>query len=360
MSSHYSHPRSRAFTLVELLVVMAAITLLAAITVPSIKGLLEGQKVRSASTMVKTHIESARARAMATGSPVAVMLERNPNQVNTVTALAIGQIFPPYTGDVTDARGVLTNSSGNDTFYDTITIDVTVATLLQANIYDTGDFIQIGNSPSVFSLGSPPLVQNGEATIEFRNPPTYISGNGNWPTQEPQLPIRTDENNNRLNNVVNFKLFRKPTKSFVQTTKLPLGTCVDLTVSGMKDTGTEFHADPGMADALIVFNAAGEVSWMNPKGSNMAASGLIHLLVGRTDQVFDSSPEIMAVENDADSSTFNANINDPANTWVTINPFTGSVYSSDLQTGAENSGDLAVRLTTARQFANNGISRSEN
>ena len=65
-----------AFTLVELLIVMAIILLLAAVALPSVKALLHGQKVTQASRMVQAHIESARARAIAAGSHVAVILER--------------------------------------------------------------------------------------------------------------------------------------------------------------------------------------------------------------------------------------------------------------------------------------------
>ncbi len=99
----------RAFTLVELLVVVGVISVLAAITLPSIRTMLHGQKVNQAARMVQAHIESTRLRAMATGKYTAVVFERQANSPDAVVRLAVGNVFPPYEGDIVGALGTLSD-----------------------------------------------------------------------------------------------------------------------------------------------------------------------------------------------------------------------------------------------------------
>ncbi len=109
---------------------MAALIVLAAVTLPSLKSLLHDQKVTSASRMVLAHFQAAQARAIAGNSPVAVILERTVNESspNAVSRLSIGQVFPPYEGDTTGTMGTLSSVGG--TFYDTLTVNVAEASLL--------------------------------------------------------------------------------------------------------------------------------------------------------------------------------------------------------------------------------------
>ncbi len=69
-------PSRSAFTLVELLTVLGIATLLAALILPSVKGLLNDRKTSQSAIMVKNYIEAARARAIGKNRSVAVVLER--------------------------------------------------------------------------------------------------------------------------------------------------------------------------------------------------------------------------------------------------------------------------------------------
>ena len=64
------------FTLVELLTVLAVVTLLAAIVLPSVKSLLLDRKTSQSAIVVKNYLEAARARAIGKNRAVAVVLER--------------------------------------------------------------------------------------------------------------------------------------------------------------------------------------------------------------------------------------------------------------------------------------------
>ena len=66
----------KAFTLVELLVVLGIALLLAALILPSVKTLLADRKTSQSAIMVKNYLEAARARAIGKNRSVAVVLER--------------------------------------------------------------------------------------------------------------------------------------------------------------------------------------------------------------------------------------------------------------------------------------------
>ena len=63
-------------TLVELLVVLGIVTLLAALILPSVKGLLSDRKSSQTAIMIKNYLEAARARAIGKNRSVSVVLER--------------------------------------------------------------------------------------------------------------------------------------------------------------------------------------------------------------------------------------------------------------------------------------------
>ncbi len=110
--------RRSALTLIELLIVMGVLVILASISLGAMKTLLRGQKVSQASVTVRQYLQNAQTRAVASGRPVAVFLDRvsmiagdmtgSPTSANfTSTRLQLGEVFPPYTGDFENAQGRL-------------------------------------------------------------------------------------------------------------------------------------------------------------------------------------------------------------------------------------------------------------
>ncbi len=105
----------RGLTLIELLLVSAVMLVLATLSLSAMKGLLRGQKVSQASVTVKQYLQNAQIRALASGRPVAVFIDRvsmvdngsgNPSQQNFLaTRLQFGEVFPAYEGDTENAVG---------------------------------------------------------------------------------------------------------------------------------------------------------------------------------------------------------------------------------------------------------------
>ncbi|GIX00942.1 MAG: hypothetical protein KatS3mg111_4274 [Pirellulaceae bacterium] len=190
---HTTSPRNRhGFTLVELLVVMGVLVLLAAITLPTVKGMLADQKVSQAATIVQQYCEAAKARAVATGRPVAVIFNRlrydsaggvSPQDAlvaaNTCIRISTGEVFPPYTGDWAGARGTLGDSNA-DGYADQLAIPTSMAASLidpsqnppvPSGLALAGDFIQLGSRREMFMLTADPQVTGTNVVLAFSNPP---------------------------------------------------------------------------------------------------------------------------------------------------------------------------------------------
>lgn len=104
----------RGLTLTELLVVVSIVVLLAAVLLPMIQPIMRGRKVREASRQVNVMLAAAQARAVESGKPAGIWLERfahEPGQpvAGWYTAFKIFEAEQPepYTGDVFDARVIV-------------------------------------------------------------------------------------------------------------------------------------------------------------------------------------------------------------------------------------------------------------
>jgi type II secretory pathway pseudopilin PulG len=364
-------PRRSAVTLIELLIVMGILTLLATLSLGTVKGLLRDQKVTQAARLVEQYIESARVRALTNQRPVAVFLERvailgannTPIAGNyTVTRLTIGEVFPPYTGDILDVVGSLTDVTG-DGFADqaVFSLDSVLAGFGEGGFIQAGDTLEFEGVEGRFPITaiSRPPSNPPTAVVQFANPP-LVPGSmlGMVP---PAMPVPAAGLNAR------FRAYRRPTKSMVGAITLPRGTCVDLAASGLgpasagaADDSIPFGlitppltgdtASPrAFSRVALVFSEDGRLSSVLSETSNGATktflggmtSNILYLLVGRSAQVLpatDAAPDLSSTANrqralvqrslQSEADRVFSNLMDPSNVWIVCNPFTGEVKSA--------------------------------
>lgn len=389
-----------AFTLVELLVVMGIITLVAAVTLPSIKGLMKDQTITQGVRLVNAYAESAKARAIGTGRPVALIIERmkldntagaDATSNDTSTRLSIGEVFPPYAGDWAGSTATITQHPSlagiqvaNIPFSQAASL-IDSQSGLSTKLVDVDDVIQFGDSPQTFRIVAPVSRSGLDVQIQFANPP--LDALTLLPTGEPTLFPNAQQGSPLPSLPMKFRIFRKPSKSLVGYITLPRGICIDLSVSGLGTSGREFGAEsisgamPAPAGyygpVYIVFNSMGTVQELyyataaNNRDQDTvrhSAGSMIHLLIGKTDQVFpnpvgdSNNPGYLSNTNivspaagTRDDLTYN--ILDSSNYWISINPFTGTVYSSSVaQLRNTSTGGLAnARIAEARAFAIAGV-----
>lgn len=279
-----------AFTLVELLIVIAIATILATLSLTTMQGLLKDQKMSSSVRLVRQYFEVARTRAMASGRPVAIFLERvSPNGDGagaavvanyTVTRMSIGEVFPPYTGEDINAvatlwdvpfpvnsRMVDEDSNGifeGDGFADQARIPLSAAvsgfgTTGNDGMITRGDTIEFTGSNQRFVIEQISLVSGAtppQVAVTFFNPPKRYDGaigsiafnsrnktfEHSYSGREPTLatpntiPVGTGMYSAATASSpgVGFRVYRKPSKSLVGTITMPRGTCIDLSVSGVE------------------------------------------------------------------------------------------------------------------------------
>ncbi|MBN8603327.1 MAG: hypothetical protein J0M26_19990 [Planctomycetes bacterium] len=372
--------RRRGLSLVELLVVVGIVVTLAAITLPSLRELLKDQKVTQASRQVQAFFEAAKARAIANGRPVGILLDRlsyagaNSNQITNSTCLrlSIVEVLPPYCGDIQGATATLDCSAGLPGYANRAYLPLTTCPTA-ASIISSGDLISFGDNPLTFMVVGTPTIttynSNPHVTLVLSNP-TEAKTEPIWPLVSAlDLP---------------FRVFRKPTKSLTGGLDLPKGICVDLTASGVGPFGRNFSPDWIVGDPswssvpaadykgiYIVFDANGGVERIY-KGFNVggvitfnseAPTSTIHLLLGKTDQVV--PPTLLTpfdgttIQTGRDLAT--SNLMDSESLWVSINPFTGAIYSSPVPEPVLPNPvglfGLDFRTRQAREFAIQGVAR---
>ncbi|GAB5402500.1 MAG: hypothetical protein Aurels2KO_07310 [Aureliella sp.] len=404
----------RGFTVIELLVVMGIIVIVAAVTLPTLKTLLSGRKIAEAANIVSSYAASAKSRAIATGRPVALILDRTRYDGeaglalnNVCTRISIGDVFPAYTGDWAGAEGTLVDEVAIDAhevgFADAIDVPlaqaatlIDPATRVSTGMVQDGDLIEIGTSREKFFIASNQLgpaieLLTGGPTpvvrIRFNNPSETTGG---VPMQEGAMAASYLAAGAQHS----FRIFRRPSKSLAGGVSLPRGTCIDLNFSGFGPSGRDFSSDaiqpiggaspppyPDIANSnygpiYLVFSPDGQVSswYVQNREFNYASPtlqrgfprGLIHLLVGSMDKLVDS-PRLNPTLAISDNEELQTNLMDGENNWVTVNPYTGGIHTSTVQATtvaanapAPNQNDpaslLEYRLVQARSLATNFLS----
>ncbi len=393
--------RRAAFTLIELLIVMGIIVLVAAVTLPTFKDLLKDQKTSQTARMIQGFAEGARARAIGSGRPVAMVIERmygdgsrDLEGNDTSVRLSIGEVFPPYEGDWANATAVINDVPGGGTTRGTSYADIALSqaaslwdpvNTLPSGLADVGDSISFGDhrrSYRIIGIEGPNVVP-GFVRIYFDNP-----------AFDPYVGICLGEATIFPTNPVRFRIFRKPGKSMVGGVSLPRGMCIDLSCSGSGTSGIQYgtqdiadydsvkHVPSGYGFIYIVFNPSGnvqEVYYAVDPGTGdsftHAAGENIHLLIGRTDQVFPAplaylGSVVIPSPSLSTRDEIRYNVLDPNNYWVTISPFSGSITSAQVQdqsafpvvpasTTLTAAQLLQLRISRSRALASSGTQRSD-
>ena len=112
--SHRNRFVSQAFTLVEILIVLAIFSVLAAVALPLVRKLVSEQKGANASRAISAFMDATRRRAVSEGRPMGVLIERidrsgGPFDAARSASIRIRQLVgvPAYSGESSNSFGVL-------------------------------------------------------------------------------------------------------------------------------------------------------------------------------------------------------------------------------------------------------------
>ena len=92
----------RGVTVLELLVVLLILLMVTAAAIPIVVPAMQNRQMREAARLVSSYFSMARSRAIETGRPVGVVVERNNGQPFGFQLSQV-EVPPPYAGDIVGA-----------------------------------------------------------------------------------------------------------------------------------------------------------------------------------------------------------------------------------------------------------------
>ena len=385
----------RAYTLVEILVVLFVLMLLAAIALPTVKDLLSNQKTSRAARNLVAFIDKARSRAIAEQRPFGVLIERGAGNVDALSlsqSIRVRQIagVPPYSGDASNAYALLSNhpdptsdiAFADFTVRDNSLLDLSrrfysgeerLGTLDQVPIRN-GDHLELPGGRLVPVTILPDLVgtpQEPLVRLTFSLANLYPEGRRSFPTS-PQPKVK-------------YRIHRHPVVSAVTPFSMPRGVVIDLNFSGVGLKQNNFcpiiFSDPDVpplgGDVEIIFGPDGGIervtqgpTWTKVgtqfewqwEASQTPPLGTVFLCVGDADGLWSDTEGLLSRDNKTLSNLLNLE-----SIWVTVNAYTGRATSSPMHPldvvpngiakpspPAKGSGDystLQTALQQSRRFA---------
>lgn len=370
----------RAFTLVELLVAIAVITVLAGIALPTMKNSLKGERLSRASSLLQSVIEEARARSIASGGGGGIIIDRR--GTNTVAdrceALRIrfASTAAPYTGEPGNEEVLIGAELGASAPLDLVTLwfspyatqMVRAATDLgqnadQQTLFRPGNYVQLGSGGRPLRIESIAFAINNGTVNERNNSNLSASEIPDAEiTQWVRVVVSSNEPNRNfreyIGTSVTFQISREPRPAIAPPIELPRGTSIDLTSSGVGRFGNQFSpmavdgnyidetAAPFVTGArdyqsiFILFGRRGEVSQvvattlvgLVPTATEIPITGDIYLLVGEAGQV-KTDPEGQLEDSDTNYRRDQAKdgttpLLNPESIWLTIKSRSGDIVAS--------------------------------
>jgi prepilin-type N-terminal cleavage/methylation domain-containing protein len=266
----------KALTLIELLIVMAILSLLAGIALPNIKTMIKQQRLSRSASAIQSYIDAARSKAIGTGQSYGVVIERSGFDSSIARSQSIRLRFayapPDYSGDVPEALAVVL-PSGNLAF-SPMHAPTLVAAAQQRQAQRNGavvdpivrplDLISIGSVGLTASINEIRFATASDFVITAQNPAEFVvpgfvpdssgSNTSDWPRLPsptdaqisgwPVIEIRTpsaidfdpaDQVRRVLlpGTAISFRVTRRPRPSILTPMDLVEGTVIDLNYSGI-------------------------------------------------------------------------------------------------------------------------------
>ena len=269
--------RPNGFTLVELLVALAVLTILGAIALPATKTMIKEQRVSRGAGLLQSAIQEARARAIVDGGGGGLVIDRLSDRSLAGRSEAVRIRFvtspPAYRGEPGAelpyfGRTVYTLPSGQTIAAATLWFDPYASVVLRSaqdygqgnvpTLINEGDVISVGEAELPMRIlyinrneqgvlgpdGLPPpyapdaaQLANDFAGVPANNQPT---GTNNWTRLVLELPERNLDVRRHVGTQVTFAIQRQFRPSIAQPIDLPNGVSIDLTSSGVGRFGNQF------------------------------------------------------------------------------------------------------------------------
>lgn len=329
------HPRRDGVTLIELLVVASIMLTIAAVSVPSIKPMMESQATARGAQTVATYLERAKSRAKSTRRPCGVVFEYfdgtwdGGNHGSACLVLRQMEVPPSFSG------------------YDT-TSRVSVAPWQEGDWNNGKKISEIYNYEADWSNF---VSGEQEPKIQFNYIGPYYriikvpNGSSAWRYFIEEIPgVETPVGRDFA-----YQIACDPRTTMTSPVGMPEGTVVDLEFSGSE---SNFFAKG--KNVVVMFAPTGEVDYIIDDGERKNVADTLYFLIGRWDRISALGISDDGYETMAEDGLWN--FEDPTNFWVAINARTGVVTTAEVsEPFAYALGDWAAAVRDAvresREFA---------
>jgi type II secretory pathway pseudopilin PulG len=323
---------TRGMTLVELLVVVAIIMMLAAVTIPRLRPDIDRARIREAARSVQLYLSSARNLAITTGRSCGVQIERLANHdatgkpilppLQAGASASLSQIESPvgYCGEATPSL-VDVSIDPNNSSQAGVAVKLTFKPQISPGVVRVGDMIQLGLQGPLYTMTSV-TTSASSGTLDVSQGLSVP-----WPVGDPPLSVP-------------YKVFRQAIKSSAAPLQLPNPAVIDLTYSGLDTlysgpTPQYWYSNANDTTPIqILFAPDGSVDRIYVDNQVIYPTTTICLLIGSLPNVNDPNPA-------------NSNLQDFNNLWVSINPRTGLIVTTSLA----GTGTTPAQVYTSRTYA---------
>ncbi len=378
----------RGVTLLELLVTIGIILAITAAVIPVMAPVMAGRRLREASRGVNAFISSARNKALTSGHAVGVSFERLEAEPQAATVVSLVEVPPPWSGD-TVASGIWIAANGHVMGFamrdpaNPNNIIPSGDIGWQIARVRPGDVITLNQRSTKYRIYAGEVSQDmdSDGTIEAGE---YIDSNAdsngiasldnayNYDSSavDPTLghfvkdPTQTkwsigyDDPRTALKpphiapGLYSFQIIRQPVKSSSASFQLPVGTVIDLAVSGddsfnqPRFAGVDIGTPTDRRPVTLLFAPNGSIErvWQPDLSDatktnfiNFRPTAGIQLLIGRRDGLGIGPRNVLNTPPDE-----LPNWRDLENVWITVNAQSGMIVSNP---NAQVPTDLEVRTS---------------
>jgi prepilin-type N-terminal cleavage/methylation domain-containing protein len=346
----------KAFTLIEVLVVLFILLIIASIALPTTKNLLLNQKNARASRSIVGFLDIARSRAIAERRQVGVLIERlstDPTaEIASASSIRLRQLtsVPPYCGDTSDVTAELLNNDGDTGTGFIPGVDTARFALNDNQLLAVSAFILFHDGDATNDGTAP--IQATRDRLELPGGRIVVIKSIAQATQTSPIDIRFDLREEQSASTsfeypqgsrrqlsttqrVPFRIHRSPVLSSTAPVTFPRGVAIDLNYSGIGLRGWEFRRPGGSTSLIansieIIFGPDGRIAKTNDhEGNSGTPTGPIYLCLGDLDGV-KIQTELFKTPRRA-----NANILNLKASWIVINHATGRATSAPMASVSE-------------------------
>lgn len=264
--------------MIELLIVVAVMTIMMGIALPMVKTGIDGARTRSAAEIVREQFRLAHALAATAGKPAAVVLLGDSSSITAVNVLHPNG--NRYAGDIAGSQALvsLTGPTGLRCQLDDAGAGIAIS------MDDEIRFANIGFAYRVMSksLVGPPWTFD----LQPRESVPPIPDPANWyiilPSPSNPAGIRGTPGTAKYD----FVAYRRPNSSSQMPADMPGSSCIDLSGSGFGPADDTFGTgSPINGPVVIDVQPSGRISPVRFGGIEKVPTAPLFLLIGHRDAV---------------------------------------------------------------------------